>query len=115
MWYLEAQENAIKKIKPGVRASEIHQACVKVISDNGFDVGDKGFVHNTGHGIGIDIHEEPYLKNDSETVLKEGQVFTVEPGLYYPGIGGVRIEDNILVTKTGYENLTDYPKKFIIK
>jgi Xaa-Pro aminopeptidase len=112
---LEAQETAIKMIKPGIKAYKIHQACVKIILDNGFDVGNKGFVHNTGHGIGIDIHEEPYLKNDSETVLREGQVFTVEPGLYYQGLGGVRIEDNILVTKKGYENLTNYPKKFIIK
>lgn len=112
---LKAQESAIKAIKPGMKASEIHQICVDIFLKEGCDVGDKGFVHNTGHGIGIDIHEEPYLRANSETILEEGQVFTVEPGLYYPGIGGVRIEDNILVTKNGHENLTKYPKKFIIK
>lgn len=112
---LKAQEFAIKAIKPGIKASEIHQICVDIFLKEGYDVGDKGFVHNTGHGIGIDIHEEPYLRTDSEVILKEGQVFTVEPGLYYSGIGGIRIEDNILVTKDGYKNLTNYPKKFIIK
>jgi Xaa-Pro aminopeptidase len=112
---LKAQETAIKKIKPGIKASEIHQVCVDIFLKAGYDVGNKGFVHNTGHGIGIDIHEKPYLSKSSEDVLRKGMIFTVEPGLYYSGLGGVRIEDDVLVTEKGCENLTNYPKQFIIE
>ena len=70
----------------------------------------QGFIHGTGHGVGLDIHELPNLSANSESILKAGNIVTVEPGLYYPKIGGVRIEDLILVTRNGYENLTKLPK-----
>jgi len=70
----------------------------------------QGFIHGTGHGVGLDSHELPYLGAYSNGVLEEGNIVTVEPGLYYPNIGGVRIEDIVAVTKDGCENLTKAPK-----
>ena len=70
----------------------------------------QGFIHGTGHGVGMEIHELPSIIAKSKDILKAGNIITIEPGLYYPGIGGVRIEDLILVTKNGYENLTKLPK-----
>ncbi|MDI6777674.1 MAG: M24 family metallopeptidase [Patescibacteria group bacterium] len=118
---LKAQLAAMKKIpvspaggRAGVRAKEIYEAAASVIIKSGFDVGEIGLTHGLGHGVGLDIHEKPSLKPLSEDILEAGNIITVEPGLYYPGIGGVRIEDMILVTKTGFKNLTNYPKKLII-
>ncbi|MDD5490129.1 MAG: M24 family metallopeptidase [Candidatus Moranbacteria bacterium] len=88
-------------------------ACRDIKNTNGIGAG--GFIHGLGHGVGLDIHEKPSLKANSEDILKAGNIITIEPGLYYSGIGGVRIEDMVLVTKTGCQNLTNYPKKFIIK
>lgn len=107
---LTAQTKAIKATKPGVKAIDIHNICVETFKSQGFDVGAKGFVHGTGHGLGIDIHETPYVNAKAQTILKTGEVFTVEPGLYYDKIGGVRIEDVVNVTKNGAQNLTNYPK-----
>ena len=112
----KAQEKAIKSIKPGIKAKEIHQICEKSFEKDGFKTrGNRGFIHGTGHSFGLDIHEGPYLNSLSENVLEVGNVITVEPGLYFPKFGGVRIEDDILVTKNGYENLVKYPKSLIIK
>lgn len=111
---LEAQEKAISSVKPGVTGREIYQICVNIFLKKGFHVGDKGFVHGTGHGLGLEIHEEPYLNKYSQAVLREGQIFSIEPGLYYPEIGGVRIEDLVVVTKNGCENLTKQHKKYLI-
>jgi Xaa-Pro aminopeptidase len=111
---LKAQEKAFAKIKPGVKAKDIHNAVAQSFIEDGFDVGEKGFTHSTGHGLGLDLHELPYISKNSEEVLEVGHVFTVEPGLYYRDTGGVRIEDVVLVTKGGYDNLTHYPKKFLI-
>jgi Xaa-Pro aminopeptidase len=72
-----------------------------------------GFFHGTGHGLGLDVHEAPRV-NSSDHVLKKGEVVTVEPGLYYPGVGAVRIEDLLVVTDKGHKNLTVYPKKLEI-
>jgi len=111
---LKAQLAALKKIRAGVSAKEIYNVAAEVISKEDYDVGEKGFVHGIGHGVGLDIHEKPSLKLHSEDILEAGNIITVEPGLYYPRVGGVRIEDMVLVTKTGCKNLTNYPKRFII-
>jgi Xaa-Pro aminopeptidase len=111
---LKAQQTAIKKIRAGVSAKEIYDAAADVILKNGYHIGETGFIHGLGHGVGLDIHEKPSLKPHSEDILEAGNVITIEPGLYYPKIGGVRIEDMVLVTKTGCRNLTNYPKKLII-
>ena len=111
---LTSQAAGIKAIKPGIKASDVHKICADIFLEAGFDVGDKGFIHSTGHGIGIDIHEEPRLRENTDVILEEGNVIAVEPGLYYPKLGGVRIEDDILVTKDGFENLVNYHKVFVI-
>ena len=100
---LGAQKAAFNTIKPGVKALEVDNAARQFIADAGF--GDY-FGHGLGHGIGLQIHEAPWFRPGSETVLEPGMVFTLEPGIYLPGWGGVRIEDNILVTSSGAQYLT---------
>lgn len=104
---LEAQLAGIAAIKPGVTCESVDEAARQVITKAGF--GDK-FGHGLGHGLGLEVHEGPRLSRNQETELRAGMVVTVEPGIYLPGWGGVRIEDDILVTKTGYELLSDVPK-----
>lgn len=103
----EAQQKGIEKVKPGVMASQIHQECFDHINQKGYG---KYFLHQTGHGIGIEVHETPRIANYDNTILKEGMVFTIEPGIYISGLGGVRIEDMILVTGDGYKLLTTLKK-----
>ena len=111
----KAQEEGMRAIAPGKKTSDIHKICAEILLDAGYDVGDKGFIHNTGHGVGLEVHEEPRLGERVEYELVPGNVITIEPGLYYPEIGGIRIEDDILVTKDGFENFTTFPKdKWII-
>jgi len=110
----EAVEIAEKKIAPGVPLREVHRAVASHFEISGFRterVNGRmvGFFHSTGHGVGLDIHEEPRIA-DIDGVFEPGLVMTVEPGLYYPGIGGVRIEDMVLVTTTGSQVLTRAPK-----
>jgi Xaa-Pro aminopeptidase len=100
----KAQIAAIEKIRPGVKCSSIDSLARKVIAGAGF--GDY-FIHRTGHGIGLDVHELPRIEENSKEVLKPGMVLTIEPGVYIPGFGGVRIEDMVLVTKKGCEVLTE--------
>jgi len=100
----KAQRAAIEKIGPGVKCSSIDSAARKVIARAG--LGDY-FIHRTGHGVGLDVHELPWVEGNSKQVLKPRMVLTVEPGVYIPGFGGVRIEDMVLVTKKGYEVLTN--------
>ncbi len=111
---LAAQRAAMKKIRPGVPAKEIYDAAAELILRAGYDIGERGLVHGLGHGVGLDIHEKPNLKPNSEDILEAGNVITVEPGLYYPNLGGVRLEDMALVTKTGCKNLTNHPRRLII-
>jgi len=110
----KTQREIMKKIRPGISAKEIHNLASEIVLKEGYDVGEKGLVHGLGHGIGLDVHEKPSLKSLSEDILEEGNVITIEPGLYYPKIGGVRIEDIVLVTKNGGKNLTNYPKRLVI-
>jgi len=114
---LAAQEKGLGMVKAGVPAADIHNAVCDVLEERGYDTyrsGAKaGFTHSTGHGVGLDIHELPGVGENS-AVLEEGNIITVEPGLYYPGIGGVRLEDMVLVTKNGCENLTKLEKNFVL-
>jgi Xaa-Pro aminopeptidase len=106
---LEAQQKAIAAVRPGIACREVDQVARAIITDAGFG---KQFGHGLGHGLGLDIHESPRLNASSDRPLRPGMVVTIEPGIYLPGWGGVRIEDDILVTKTGGELLTDCPKQW---
>lgn len=104
---LTAQAKAIAAIRPGAKAVEIDRTARAVIERAGFG---NYFDHGLGHGFGLDIHESPRLSPSSKAVLQAGMVITVEPGIYLPGVGGVRIEDDVLVTASGHEVLTSVPK-----
>jgi Xaa-Pro aminopeptidase len=109
----EGQELALKKMKPGVDGLTLHNEVKQFFTDRGFptevrDGRQVGFFHGTGHGLGLEIHEFPRFQ---KTVFKVGQVLTVEPGLYYPGLGGVRIEDVAVVTKSGNRLLSRFEKR----
>jgi Xaa-Pro aminopeptidase len=106
---LNAQLAAIEAIKPGVPMKEVDAAARNVIAKAGFA---KEFNHSLGHGIGMHVHEAPRLAMEQERPLQAGMVVTVEPGIYFPGWGGIRLEDDILVTKTGHEVLSSVPKNF---
>lgn len=112
-----AQEKALAMIKPGISAASVHNAVCDTFEKLGYDTyksGSKvGFIHSTGHGVGLDIHELPSV-GESEVLLETGNVITIEPGLYYPKIGGIRLEDMVLVTENGCENLTSLEKKFVL-
>lgn len=110
----DVQERSISMVRPGVTGKEIYEACVQWFVEKGFHAGEKGFTHGTGHGLGLEIHETPYVNRSGTKPLEVGNVITIEPGLYYPEYGGVRIEDVLYVTENGAENLTNYPKQFII-
>jgi Xaa-Pro aminopeptidase len=104
---LRAQSQALKRIRPGVKGHEVDAAARGVIAEAGF--GDF-FGHGLGHGVGLQIHEAPSLRPNSQSVLQAGMVVTVEPGIYLPGWGGVRIEDDVLITPDGCEVLTSVPR-----
>jgi Xaa-Pro aminopeptidase len=105
---LEGQLRAIAAIRPGVLAHDVDNVARTVIAKAGFD---RRFRHGLGHGLGLLVHEAPRLAVKNPTILKPGMVVTVEPGIYLPGWGGVRIEDDVLVTRTGHEVLTHVPKR----
>ncbi len=100
----EAQQAAVDAVEPGVTAGEVDAAARSVIEDAGH--GDE-FVHRTGHGVGLEVHEEPYIVAGSDRELEEGTVFSIEPGVYLPDEFGVRIEDLVAVTADGCERLND--------
>lgn len=100
---LEAQQQAIAAVRPGVAASDVDRAARRVIEQAGFG---PRFGHSVGHGIGLEIHERPRLAVGSSEELRPGMVVTIEPGIYVPGWGGVRIEDDVLVTRSGHEVLS---------
>ncbi len=113
---LDAMEVAFARIRDGADGRAIHQAVLGLFEDRGFPTGERdgrmqGFFHGTGHGLGLEIHEPPRISKVSEK-LRAGMVVTVEPGLYYPGTGGVRVEDLVVVEAEGCRNLTSYPKVF---
>ena len=105
---LKANLTAIAAVKPGVKAKDIDKAARDVITEAGYG---ELFLHRTGHGLGLSVHEEPYITSVNELVLEEGMTFTIEPGIYIEGVGGVRIEDDILVTKDGCRILTSRSKR----
>jgi Xaa-Pro aminopeptidase len=105
---LRAQQTAIAAIRPGAVAQDVDRAAREVIADAGFG---RYFGHGLGHGIGLQVHEAPRLAANNGTVLKSGMVITIEPGIYLPGWGGVRIEDDVLVTRSGHEVLTSVSKE----
>lgn len=105
---LAAQKAAIAAVRPGTEASEVDRAARSKLEGCGFG---EAFSHSTGHGLGLAVHEEPRLAEGVRTPLQPGMVITVEPGVYLPGKGGVRIEDVVLVTEEGAEVLTSTPKE----
>lgn len=112
----EGQKLALRSMKPGADGGKIHQAVTDFFAARGYPTGRRdgrwtGFFHGTGHGLGLEIHEEPRF---ARTVFKPGQVITVEPGLYYPGLGGVRIEDVVTVTGKGARMLSRFEKRLEI-
>ena len=114
---LEGQETALSSVQAGVDGQEIHGEVERLFESRGYETGAKdgrmqGFFHGTGHGFGLEIHEPPRISKISQTLVT-GHVVTVEPGLYYPDLGGgVRIEDNVVVTESGCVNLTRLEKVF---
>ncbi|MGB7604713.1 MAG: Xaa-Pro peptidase family protein [Lutisporaceae bacterium] len=106
----QAQQLAIDKVKPGVKACEVDYAARKHIADNGYG---EYFLHRTGHGIGLEVHEMPYITESSEVILKPGMVFSIEPGIYLEGEFGIRIEDLVMVTEDGVEVLNHFTKELV--
>ena len=109
---LASQDAGLSAVRDGVRASEVDRACREVVEAAGFG---ELFMHGTGHGVGLDVHEAPSLAAQSEDILCSGQVVTVEPGVYIPGFGGARAEDTVVVTDAGCEVLTLAPKELAPK
>jgi Xaa-Pro aminopeptidase len=120
---LESQEAALAMVGPSVSGRDIHQKVSDILHEAGYETllhdqkpGEplqRGFIHGTGHGVGLEIHEAPRVSTADEELVP-GDVVTIEPGLYYPEIGGVRIEDLVVVTEDGRRNLTRFPKDFRI-
>jgi Xaa-Pro aminopeptidase len=118
---LEAQETALSMVRAGVNGRDVHDKVSNILHQKGYKTGKhdqkpgepliEGFSHGTGHGVGLEVHEAPRVSAVDEE-LRAGDVVTVEPGLYKPGVGGVRIEDLVVVTENGCRNLTNFSKEF---
>ena len=106
-----ANQAGMSKAAVGVPAGDVDSVTRKVIEDHGFG---GFFTHRTGHGLGLEIHEEPYIKPDNDFVLQKGMTFTIEPGIYIPDLGGIRIEDDVCLKTSGLVSLTSLPRELII-
>jgi Xaa-Pro aminopeptidase len=116
---LKAQKTGIAHTKAGVKGSAIHSTVEKIFLDAGYKTTihaaiPSGFIHSTGHGVGLDLHEPIHLSKRGTSKLEAGNVVTIEPGLYYPGIGGARIEDTVLVEKSGCTLLSQFSYRWVI-
>jgi len=114
----EGQDIGLSMVCDGAHGAKIHQAITRHFESYGFPTGTKrgrqiGFFHGTGHGVGLDVHESPRISTRDD-ILRTGHIVTVEPGLYYPGLGGVRLEDMVAVRKNGCENMTQHPRRMEI-
>jgi Xaa-Pro aminopeptidase len=121
-----AQDAGIKALRPGVTGREVHELVEDIIWEAGYDTlrpgqqrsknggAPRGFIHGTGHGVGLEIHELPNVARSGTTPLAPGDVVTVEPGIYLPELGGVRLEDMLVITETGARNLTRAPRQLVV-
>jgi len=121
-----AQDVGIKALRPGITGREVHELVEDVIWEAGYDTlrpgqqrsknggAPRGFIHGTGHGVGLEIHELPTVGRAGTTPLLTGDVVTVEPGIYLPELGGVRLEDMLVITETGSRNLTRAPRQLVV-
>jgi len=106
-----AQAAAVAAVRPGVTAEQVDAAAREVIAEAGFG---EYFIHRTGHGIGLDVHEEPYINAGNALPLEPGMAFSVEPGIYQPGRWGARIEDIVIVTEDGVESVNNQPHELVV-
>lgn len=106
----QANEAARIKANIGIQAGDVDQAAREVIETSGFG---KYFTHRTGHGLGLEVHEEPYIKPGNDFILEKGMTFTIEPGIYIPNLGGIRIEDDIFLEDSGATSLTTLSRELI--
>lgn len=109
----EAKQLGISKVKAGISGAIVYQLVVDFFKERGYDSDTRGFVHNLGHGVGLQVHEQPTVGPAGKALLA-GSVITIEPGLYYPGIGGVRLEDIGEVTTKGFNNFTKFSEDLIV-
>jgi len=109
----EAKKLGISRVKAGVSGADIHQAVVDFFNERGYETDTRGFIHNLGHGVGLQVHELPTI-GPAGKALESRNVITIEPGLYYPGIGGVRLEDIGAVTARGFNNFTTFSEELIV-
>jgi Xaa-Pro aminopeptidase len=107
---IEAQQTGIEAVRPGASGHDVDEAVRRVLRDGGYE---EQFLHSTGHGVGLEIHEMPWLRRGNEDPLRLGDVVTIEPGVYLPGVGGVRIEDMVLVTEEGPVLLTGSSRELV--
>ena len=106
-----AQQAAVEAVRPGVTAEQVDAAARDVLAAEGLA---EAFVHRTGHGIGLSVHEEPYIVAGNDLPLEEGMAFSVEPGIYFPGQWGARIEDIVIVTADGALSVNDRPHDLVV-